>query len=80
MDSDPELLGTVTGGLYVREFLPVLQHTAMVNHRIQPWMRPAVLYKRSAAGVTAGATVPNRNFHFTGSRLYIRSSKLYQKG
>jgi hypothetical protein len=82
MCQDPDLIGTVTGGIFVREFVPVFN--IIVNGvasgssnscQLTAWMFPAIYYKLTALGVAAGAglVVPDKHYQTSMTRFYNRS-------
>lgn len=84
LKQDQDLVGTVTGGIYVSDFTTLFTpitggavSSGGYNMTPEPWNFWAVYYKLTAAGVTAGALPPDRKFNCTNSRPYIRSQTPY---
>ena len=82
MAQDPDLIGTVTGGIFVREFTNLYTNVlsgvlaaAGNSQQLTAWQFPAVYYKLTAAGIAAGAglVIPDRRFQCKVGRFYNRA-------
>lgn len=79
-----DLIGVVSGGIYVKEFMPLVQivgngaaSSNVEGFALNGMQSFAVYYRLTAAGVTAGAVPPDRKFSGLFQRSFLRQQGPY---